>query len=380
MTAPPPVSPRLWTQLGPLLPDARQTSFLRACVTDDAAAAWARWRGAAGDEGPALRRELAAFGSLLPLLRFNLERNGVAVEGSLATLLRTAQLTEELRWDRYRAICASAFDVLHEAAGPFVVLKGAALAETVYPFPVLRHSDDVDLLLHAADLPRAAAACGARGWQPTPPSDPPSVYHWPLLRHESGLPLELHFRLLPPFYTLPHADLWARADRAAIAARDVAVLSPADALLHVCAHAMLGGPNVRWVPDAWFIVQRHADLSWPLLLSTARASRLALPLYLALSYLAQEIGLPVPADALESLRASAARTDVRGRSAIRLGIPPPAGTAREIWASGSSAWRRLGMLLRRAFPPPLEYALRHDLRWWQLPAAYVRRLARHARA
>ena len=43
--------------------------------------------------------------------------------------------------------------------------------------------------------------------------------------------------------------------------------APADSLLHVCGHASYSASrqSLRWVTDAWFIVNRHPDLDWDLL-------------------------------------------------------------------------------------------------------------------
>jgi hypothetical protein len=377
----PPVSATVRGRLLTLLPDADETLFLQACLRerDAAGEAWDRWRHAAAGDGTTA--QLAPFNTLLPLLLWNLRRAGADVAPDMLTRLRSADLTEELRGRRYRAICAEALEGLRAAAVPFVVLKGAALAETVYPAPTLRHADDVDVLVHAKDLARSAAALDALGWRASSPPLPlSSSPHGPPRIHPSGLPLELHHRLVMPYYTLPYERLWSRTRPARVAGVDVAVLSPADTLLHVCAHAILGGRILRWVPDAWFLLARHPDLDWPALVSTTIGARLALPVHHALAYLSGRIGAPVPLDALDTLRAAAARTGIRGRCAAQLAARPwPLGTPRELWAQPGGIGRRLRTLGRRAFPSPLDFALRFGLRWWQVPMAYGRRLLRYAR-
>jgi hypothetical protein len=67
-------------------------------------------------------------------------------------------LAERLRYEAYARISARAFDALAAAAVPFIVLRGAALAEAAYPATTLRHSHDVDLLIRPNDVGRATDA------------------------------------------------------------------------------------------------------------------------------------------------------------------------------------------------------------------------------
>ena len=82
--------------------------------------------------------------------------------------------------------------------------------------------------------------------------------------------------------------------------------APADSLLHVCGHASYSKSrqSLRWLTDAWLIVNRHPDLDWDLLLDCARRSHLALPLSVALSYLANDLNAPIPLRFLNRLSRS----------------------------------------------------------------------------
>jgi hypothetical protein len=137
---------------------------------------------------------------------------------------------------------------------------------------------------------------------------------------------------------------------------DVRVLAAPDAFLHTVAHGMTSGPSLRWIVDAWFLLERHALFDWATLLETTRASRLELPLARALKYLADELRVPVPTAVLAALDEGAARTSAAGRAAAR------------VWPSG------------RAFPPPLQFALYYGVPLWTVPYYYLYRLARHGRS
>lgn len=379
----PPVSSALWSQLSTRLPDHEETALLRACLLDGdpALEAWTRWRQAVTRDAVALRHAVSAFNVLLPLLLWNVRRNGGDVPPLLRTYLRSAWMTEEMRWQRYRSICGEALGALREAGIPVIALKGSTLCESVYPLPVLRHSADIDVLLREPDLAPATELLARLGWRQRAPVDRAAPHQLPSFIHPSGLPLELHHHLVLPYYRLPYDRMWARSERAVVAGVEVRALSAADTLLHVCAHAMVGDERIlRWVPDAWFVLDRHRDLDWTTLVSTAAGARLGLSAYVTLRYLATAIGAPVPREALAELRTAAARTGFLGRSAARIAARPwPTGTAREIWARPGSRRQRLLLLWRRVFPSPVEFALRYDLRWWELPLPYLGRFVRYAR-
>ena len=88
------------------------------------------WLEQRSDPTPELREDFIK--SLLPLLFGALRRNGVAVDEAFLTVLRTASLREELRAKTYRRICRDVFAAFSTAGIPAIVLKGVALADTVY--------------------------------------------------------------------------------------------------------------------------------------------------------------------------------------------------------------------------------------------------------
>jgi hypothetical protein len=318
---------------------------------------------------------LASVNAFLPLLAWNVRRTAMPLDEDLLTHLRSAYLTEELRWRRYRSICESAFGLLGAASIPFIALKGAAVSELVYPLPFLRHSDDIDALVRGNDLERAARALIDAGWRENDrPPVLPNPLHLQPLSHASGVPIELHRRLLIPYYELPYDLLWERHLVARVADLDVRVLSDADALLHICAHGMYGRPNLKWVVDAWFILQTCARLDWSIFASTAISARLEFPMHHALRYLTNEMGAVVPTEVLEELELRASRTGIVGRHVAR---PWPGGAAERV-VHGGPLWRWLRTAWRRVFPPPIQFALHYDVRFWMVPFYYVYRLARYA--
>ena len=66
--------------------------------------------------------------------------------------------------------------------------------------------------------------------------------------------------------------------------------------MHVCGHASYSASRawLRWVCDAWFIIDRESDLDWHEVLDITRRARLTLPLYVMLRYLRDTLGARVP--------------------------------------------------------------------------------------
>jgi hypothetical protein len=369
-----------------LLPTPLQTHFLRACVRDEPSAgeAWSSWQAAATRSGAPLLEALEPWRLFLPLLSWNLARNGIGVpDERVVARLRFARQTETVRWLRYRTVCHSVFAGLGHAGIPFIALKGSALGELIYPSPSLRHKADIDVLLRQTDIARAVAWLAAHGWRQIDAPGLLDVHHLPAMVHDSGCPIELHRRLLIPYYRLPFEQLWARSATATLAGVEARVLSDVDGLLHALGHGMSGYglPTLRWVIDAHFVLARHPAFDWSVFVETTQSARMSLPINAALRYLADDMGFKIPESVIEDVKGTARRMGVRGRAAARLGARPwTDGSLRVIWRRHHSWWRRVILVAQRLFPPPMEFALRYDLPLWAVPFYYALRIVRYARA
>jgi hypothetical protein len=359
-----------------LVPTNRESVFLQACLHDGARGlhAWNRWLDEATRDSMPVRRVLAGVNALLPLLAWSLRRNRAVLEPNLETHLRSASLTEELRWRQYRNISAALFRQLSEARVPFIALGGAAVGEGVYPAPELRHSDGIDVLLLEHDLDRATDCLLRAGWRRGTPHVLPSPLRRSPLVQADGVNAGLHWRLAVPYYTLPHDDLWARSRLTSVAGVEVRVLADEDAVLHASLHGWQHAPDPRWVADVWFMLHKWEGLDWRLLENTITSARLELPLHAALCYLAGPIGAPVPAEILDRLEARARRTGFVGRSAAR----PWPGDAGDVRRAHDGVWRRVNRVWRRGFPPPVQLVVHYGVPWWAVPFWYVYRLAGYA--
>jgi hypothetical protein len=310
---------RLADALSILLPRADQTWLLRACLlaAEPGRDAWRQWQRHHRDVKAALSDDGSGAKQILPLLYAALKRNGADVDPSLRPYLTTSYAREEMRNEAYRAIGRAALEALAAHGVSAIVVKGAAVAEHVYDHPAQRHSHDIDLLVAPDDLDHAIPALESARFTRAPASPD----HGALdvrLDHPSGLPVELHATLFAiPFYEPPRAEVWQHTRPAMVAGVPTRTLTPEMSLVHVCGHASYAWSRhcLRWVCDAWFIIEREGDLDWHQLLDIARRTRLTLPLLVMLRYLHDTLGARVPGVFLRRLgeqfdRAPAIERDV----------------------------------------------------------------------
>lgn len=134
--------------------------------------------------------------------------------------------------------------VLHDAGISVTLLKGAALARTVYPSMAARPMNDLDILIDPDQALYARELLLRSGWAPDPdlPGDVAYAahHHLPPLFDLSGTGrrLELHTSLLPresPFQVLPN-EIISDSRTVSVHAVPVRVLSPTHHALHIAIH------------------------------------------------------------------------------------------------------------------------------------------------
>jgi hypothetical protein len=105
---------------------------------------------------------------------------------------------------------------------------------------------------------------------------------------------------------------------------DVLVPAPTEQLFHVCAHAiqLTWVPTVRWIVDAVSVLRAAAgDIDWDRFVGLAHAARMTVRARAALDWLASELDLPIPREAIERLTTSAAAWEQR-EAALHRKTPP----------------------------------------------------------
>jgi len=202
----------------------------------------------------------------------------------------------------FAAAARLVFRLLHAAAIPFVVLKGIALAEHVYPHFAMRTTSDLDVLIRREDLQRADLVLREQGFQAldsTPGQallNPPG-YLASLEYHRPGMAfayVHLHWHLIntsvPATAFIDKLDmerLWEKAVVAKVAAAEVRLLGPEHLLVYLCEHALRVGhafDRLILVCDIFYAVQAYADrLDWDNVAAEAKALGLLEFVYLGLT-------------------------------------------------------------------------------------------------
>jgi hypothetical protein len=376
------LAPALATALAQLLPGHDETALLTTLLHrgESARAAWQRFGAAVPDLPSAFRLDSGAWKRLSPLLLVALRESAIEADAALRTVLRTAYLREELRSRAYREIAGVVLGALRDAGLRFLVLKGAALSETVYGSPVLRHAHDVDVLVASADAGVAAAIMGRAGLAA---GRPLRDEQGRLFQHHSGLPFLLHQRLHRlSYYRADFDALWGRAAAARVADVEVRVPDDADQLLHVLGHASSSASRdtLQWVTDAWMLLHAAGGVDWAEFPARVRESRLELPVYTLLRYLGRELAAPVPGAALDALGDLAARARGGRRDVALLGVRQKPVDAASPGPAARDWHTRLTLLRWRTLPSPEYMRWRYGSSRWAaaLPILYLARIVDYA--
>jgi hypothetical protein len=229
--------------------------LLRACLVSGAQGekAWNEWQAAAGGPAALLSGQWAAAKRWWPLLWTALRRNRLDVAHDISMPLKSACAAETVRYSRCRHIASSVVSVLTGSGFEPVLLKGMALAETVYEHPFLRHCHGIDVWIRTGDPQRAAAEL-APAFHPDPGNDarPGSPARF---SHGSGLPLQLRGKAFED-ECLPAATPVVRGDGL------LCDMLPREyALCQACREA--GREEdfpFAWISDGWHLLRSPGSL------------------------------------------------------------------------------------------------------------------------
>jgi hypothetical protein len=213
-----------------------------------------------------------------------------------------------------------------EAAGvPVIVFKGPALAVVAYGEVGLRQFSDVDILVHPADLPEAAALLSKDGYLPTFFGKPGAegigarAYEDQFVKPGQFYSLDVHWHLTPQYLPCVSEDAaWKRAMRLSLDAGSILSLSHQDLVLFLCVHAAKHGwPELQAVCDVAAVIQ-SGRVDWSAIVAEASESHSLRMLQLGL-YLAHDLlGTELPGDVLAAASASKPVSTVARRIARKL--------------------------------------------------------------
>ena len=174
-------------------------------------------------------------------------------------LSRTAELIELCRSLEARGVEALPF-------------KGAVLAHSLYPSPVLREFSDLDILVRPEDLPTAQETLRSRGYLPhfelTEGQDRAfrwGRYAYPFSRPADRMACDLHWRFAPSRLAsgVRVTDLWSLTEPVSIGGAELRQFSPEATLLVLCVHGAKHGPvpwsRLKWLCDVVELLGSRPD-------------------------------------------------------------------------------------------------------------------------
>jgi hypothetical protein len=200
---------------------------------------------------------------------------------------------------------------------PALLLKGAALAKTLYQDVALRTTGDIDLVVLPQYLPACQRLLRQLGYvasraELTAGAQFAYGSEQAFIHPETGhTAVELHWHLLDvPYYlqNVPMDWFWSRTETIEIAGYPVQILSAEANLLYLPAHLALHHRfhGLRWFLDLALLVHKHRDsLDWDMVIAAAQEFELLLVLRETLDRLAgywPSLPLDGPRHQLEALQ------------------------------------------------------------------------------
>ncbi len=294
------------------------------------------------------------------------------------------------------------------AAGiPTLVLKGAALIESIYPSLGQRPMNDLDVLVPHDRAAAADRVLCANGYAWSNPTDLAATLEFEneLMLQRAGpveVAIELHWHLInAPHYQrrIPMAWFWETARPIHINGSATLMLGAEAQLLHLCSHLVLhhgqaAGLDLRLLVDVAELLRQTVDVAndgadrtadhqpgqrvdgidWALVLRRAQAWDLVIALQRVLPDAAARLGAPVPATALAELRRLRPRPEEARVVAALTTVD--AGVAERFWTdlAGLSGTRaRLRFIRYNLFPSADYMRQRYGHRGAVPPWAYLYR-------
>jgi hypothetical protein len=261
---------------------------------------------------------IAEWNRLSPML-FSYLRSSAGVPAAVHDALEQAYLANAARNLFVGAAQRRVLDALAAANVPAMLLKGAALVETVYADPALREMLDLDILVPSDLMSTATVVLASLGYHPLSESEDAeqsrqgiAAHHDPALIGDKeifAVELHRHIARTGEASKLVIDDFWQRARSSAKGAHRLP--APEDLLLHVCLHFTrnrLGGGYQRrntggalaQICDIARIIDRE-EVDWAALARAARRYHMDASVFLAL-FAARQLGVAVPGLALAELR------------------------------------------------------------------------------
>jgi hypothetical protein len=303
----------------------------------------------------------------------------VLMREALDERVRAAATRELLAQRELRRVLAS----MAAAGVPALLMKGSALAYSIYHQPWLRPRTDSDVLVNRGDLAAASRALEEIGYRRTDAlSTGELVSHQVAFErtdaHGAQHVIDLHWKVVNPQMLAESLTFdQMRAEAAAVPALgpDARIPSRVHAMAIACVHRLAhhqGNDRLIWLYDIDLLAAAMTRSEWQALLDLARRQRIAGLCADGLRAARSVFETRIPADIEQGLSGaiSAEPSRVYLEGPVR-----PRDVLRSDLAHLRSQRARARLLLEHAFPPASFMQQRYGTRRpWVLPALYVHRL------
>ncbi len=245
---------------------------------------------------------------------------------------------------------------------PIVPYKGPALALKLYGDISLRQFNDLDVLVHRADVPKAAALLAELGYrkqhQLTRAQE--AAFQRTECEHlfsraDEGLYVDLHWEFVPRYFSLrlEAESFWPRLLEESFEGVKILSFGAEDLLLLLSVHAAKEfWERLVWLCDLSELLGAHPRLDWPQLIRQATLTGTRRVLLVSLSLVHDLLAAPLPEDILQLIKADPVIPNLSAQIKQQLfgGAIGPTGIKRYLLPSRSlDSWRdRLKFRLRLA--------------------------------
>ena len=204
---------------------------------------------------------------------------------------------------------------LAEEGIPAMLLRGAALAATVYPEAGARGIQDTEVVVPMGSVAEAISKLERHGWVARSFEPNGSVEKWcscPLLHAEHG-EVYLQWRVLRS-QCKAQDEIWEAAGPLRYEGISTHAPCAADQLLHACEHGMhpWSQAGLQWLADCLYLIRsREAEMDWERVLVQSRKFQLTLYVRGALEYLREHFEESIPREVIAALGRCAAPIHAR---------------------------------------------------------------------
>ena len=294
--------------------------------------------------------------------------------------LDAAHARARAQWLLYRAALQRFLQLMTlEPQQPVILLKGAALALTLYDDPATRPMNDIDLLVgpdHLAAVVKRMREAGYAEHSLGAGDDVGYLHHFIFSGPATGMRFEIH-RTLP---LLPNDTSLSwfldQTEAHELAGRPFLSLTPAAQLLHAAAHAVLEHGGVQGAVAIWFydidqlIRHRGEEIDWNQTIAQARTLAWEAALQEAIRIARRYFATPVPAP-IQAWMQQPAR-DLRGYDLLQqMTVSSRSSSLIIFHILRGLTWReRSTQLLHMLFPSRTYMQRRYDSIPWLLAYPY----------